>query len=127
MTMMLMKTWSRWISKDQLLKKILIAPFFHFTKSNPRPKMKENISNRKMSKCQNIILILFAQCTSLWNWFLHSNYQKSPTLLLKIFFSKSRSFNWTQTKRVLSPISYAVSRAYTKISYKFFCSFFHVL
>ena len=36
--------------KPTFEKKILIAPFFHFTKSNPRPNMKENVSYKKMSK-----------------------------------------------------------------------------
>ena len=65
--------------------------------------MKENVLYRKVSKYQNVILIFFAQCTSLWNWFWHSNYQKSPSLLLKTFFQNPAFFQdlfhlWTPGK-----------------------------
>ena len=42
---------------------------------------------------------------------------KISITFVKKLFSKSRSFNWTQTKRVLSPISCELSQADTKMSY----------
>ena len=79
------------------------------------------------------------------NTFLHSAHLSETDFCIVIIyfckrrFSKSRSFNWMQTKCVLSPISCAVSQAYIqkkciywsgqilKYHDNIFCSFFHLI
>ena len=60
--------WYRFV-KNMLKETVIIYFLAQLSepKSNPIPKMKENIWNRKTPEYWNVILIFFAQSTSLWN------------------------------------------------------------
>ena len=103
-----------------------------FDCSNPSPKIKENVSYRKTPKYWNVILIFFHSahpsdtdsCIVIIKNLHHFCIKVQIFWVRRNLFAKSCSFNWTQTKRVLSPISCAVSRANTKMSHCYFLLIF---
>ena len=115
MTMILMKTWSCRVSKNQILKKNSDCSFFYTLQNlthDQKWKKMSRIGKHQIPNCHPSI-------------FLHSAHPSESDFcivivenlhhFLKTFFSKSRSFNWMQTKRVLSPISCILTQADTKI------------